>query len=193
MMPNKVSVLSVRQCKKSLNVKTLKYFHYPHSARAKTHALVLAGQEAAAPETREQGLVGLVAAALRDHDHERRQLPVFAADAVTEPRAEARTPGLLVAVIGLASPGLVLTIAAYSLLVQYRDHSLVRRSLLAMQYAAAALLVSSALRIAQAASGGQFHVVGMALVLGLFFVAYVMQLGVVLVLVLAAAIGLLIL
>jgi len=33
----------------------------------------------------------------------------------------------------------------------------------------------------------------MALVLGLFFVAYVMQLGVVLVLVLAAAIGLLIL
>jgi chromate transport protein ChrA len=41
----------------------------------------------------------------------------------------AGTPGLLVAVIGLASPGLVLSIGAYSLLVQYRDHSLVRRRL----------------------------------------------------------------
>ena len=40
---------------------------------------------------------------------------------------------------------------------------------------------------------GQFHVVGAALVLGLFLVAYVMQLGAVLVLLLAAAIGLLIL
>ncbi len=105
----------------------------------------------------------------------------------------AGTPGLLVAVIGLASPGLVLTIVAYSLLVQYRDHGLVRRSLVAMQYAAAALLASSALRMVQSASGGQFHVVGVALVLGLFLVAYVMQLGPVLVLVLAAALGVLIL
>ena len=105
----------------------------------------------------------------------------------------AGTPGLLVAVIGLASPGLVLTIGAYSLLVQYRDHGLVRRSLVAMQYAAAALLASSALRMVQSASGGQFQVVGVALVLGLFLVAYVMQLGPVLVLVLAAALGVLIL
>ena len=101
--------------------------------------------------------------------------------------------GLLVAIIGIALPGLVLTIAAYSLLVQYRDHSLVRRGLMAMQYAAAALLASSALRIMHAASGGQFHVMGAALVLGLFLAAYVMQLGAVLVLILAAAIGLLIL
>ena len=87
----------------------------------------------------------------------------------------------------------MLTIAAYNLLIQYRDHGLVRRGLLAMQYAAAALLASSALRIMHAASGGQFHVAGVALVLGLFLVAYVMQLGVVLVLILATAIGLLIL
>ena len=105
----------------------------------------------------------------------------------------AGTPGLLVAIIGIAWPGLVLTIGAYSFLVQYRNHSLVRRGLMAMQYAAAALLVSSALRMVQSASGGQFHVAGVALVLGLFLVAYVMQLGVVLVLVLAAAIGILIL
>jgi chromate transport protein ChrA len=90
-------------------------------------------------------------------------------------------------------PGLVLTIAAYSLLVQYRDYGLVRRGLMAMQYAAAALLASSALRIMHSASGGQFHVAGAALVLGLFLAAYVVQLGAVLVLILAAAIGLLIL
>ena len=105
----------------------------------------------------------------------------------------AGAPGLLVAIIGIALPGLVLTIAAYSLLVQYRDHRLVRRGLMAMQYAAAALLVSSALRMVQAASGGQFHGVGVALALGLFFVAYVVQLGAVLVLILAAAIGMLVL
>lgn len=105
----------------------------------------------------------------------------------------AGTPGLLVAVIGLAAPGLVLTIAAYSLLTQYRDHSLVRRGLLAMQYAAAALLASTALRMAQSTAGGQVHVVGIALVLGLFLMAYCLHLGPVLVVLLAAAMGMLIL
>jgi chromate transporter len=105
----------------------------------------------------------------------------------------AGTPGLLVAVIGLAAPGLVLSIAAYSLLMHYRDHSLVCRSLVAMQYAAAALLVSSALRMVQAAAGGQWHGVGVALTLGLFFIAHFLHLGPVLVVVLAAAVGMLIL
>src|SRR5215467_7038431 len=68
----------------------------------------------------------------------------------------AGTPGLLVAILGTAWPGLALTIAAYSFLVQYRNHVLVRRGLVAMQYAAAALPASSALRIAQSAAGGQF-------------------------------------
>lgn len=36
-------------------------------------------------------------------------------------------PGLLVAVMGLAAPGLVLSIGASSLLMTYRDHVLVRR------------------------------------------------------------------
>lgn len=102
-------------------------------------------------------------------------------------------PGLLVAVIGLAAPGLVLSIGAYSLLMQYRDHSLVRRSLMAMQYAAAALLVSSALRMVQAASGGQWHGVGVALGLGLFLLAYFLHLGPVLVVLLAAVVGMFIL
>jgi chromate transporter len=105
----------------------------------------------------------------------------------------AGAPGLLVAVIGLAAPGLVLSIAAYSLLLQYRDHNLVRRSLVAMQYAAAALLVSSALRMVQTASGSQWHGVGLALGLGLFLLAYLLHLGPVLVVLLAAVIGMLIL
>jgi chromate transporter len=105
----------------------------------------------------------------------------------------AGTPGLLVAVIGLAAPGLVLSIAAYSLLMQYRDHRLVRRSLVAMQYAAAALLVSSALRMVQTAANGQWHGVGVALGLGLFLLTYFLHLGPVLVMLLAAAVGILIL
>ena len=105
----------------------------------------------------------------------------------------AGTPGLLVAVIGLTAPGLALSIAAYGLLMQYRDHSLVRRSLAAMQYAAAALLVSSAVRMTQAAAGGQWHGVGVALGLGLFCIAYFLNLGPVLVVLLAAAVGMLIL
>ena len=52
---------------------------------------------------------------------------------------------------------------------------------------------SSALRMVQSAAGGQLHAVGVALVLGLFLVAYVMQLAAILVLVLAAALGMLIL
>lgn len=102
-------------------------------------------------------------------------------------------PGLLVAVIGLASPGLLLTLGAYSFLMTYRDHRLVRRSLLAMQYAAVALLASSALRMMQAASGGRWHGMGVALGLGLFLVAHFTPLGPVLVVILAAAVGMLIL
>ena len=102
-------------------------------------------------------------------------------------------PGLLVAVIGLTAPGLVLSIGAYSLLMTYRDHVLVRRSLLAMQYAAAALLVSSALHMVQVASGGRWHSVGVALGLGIFLVAYCMHLEPILVVLLATAVGILIL
>jgi chromate transport protein ChrA len=62
-----------------------------------------------------------------------------------------------------------------------------------MQYAAAALLASTALRMAQSAAGGQVHVVGMALVLGLFLMASFLHVGPVLVVLLAAAMGMLIL
>jgi chromate transporter len=101
--------------------------------------------------------------------------------------------GMLVAIIGLAAPGLVLSIGAYSLLMQYRDHLLVRRSLTAMQYAAAALLVSTALHMVQTAAGGQWHSMGIALGLGLFLAAYFLHLGPVLVVIVAAVVGMLIL
>lgn len=55
--------------------------------------------------------------------------------------------GLLAAIVGLALPGLLLTIAAAKLLGQNRDHWLVARVLTAMRYAAVALLLSSALKM----------------------------------------------
>ena len=51
-------------------------------AGTESHALVLAGEKRAPPHARDQGLIGLVAAALRDHNDERRQLLVLASDAV---------------------------------------------------------------------------------------------------------------
>ncbi|HEY7493222.1 MAG TPA: hypothetical protein VIH59_19180 [Candidatus Tectomicrobia bacterium] len=56
-----------------------------------------------------------------------------------------------------------------------------RRSLIAMQYAAAALLVSSALRMVQTAANGQWHGVGVALGLRLLLRTYFLHLGPVLV------------
>ena len=55
--------------------------------------------------------------------------------------------GLLGATIGLALPGLLLTIAAARFLAASRDVVLVQRVLAAMKYAAVALLLSSALKM----------------------------------------------
>src|SRR5262245_34356967 len=56
---------------------------------------MLARQKTATPQPAKDRLIGLVAAALRNHDDERRQVVVHAAQAVTEPRAEARPARLL--------------------------------------------------------------------------------------------------
>ena len=66
-------------------------------SRAKTHSLMLRGNKAAAPQSRENRLVGLVAAALRDHHDEVRQVRVFAAETIAQPRAQAGAPRLLAA------------------------------------------------------------------------------------------------
>ena len=63
--------------------------------RAELHALMLAGQEAAAPQPREQRLIVLLPRALRDHHDEGRQVLVLAAQAVAQPRAQAGPARLL--------------------------------------------------------------------------------------------------
>ena len=69
------------------------------AARAEAHALVIGGQEAAAPEAREQRLVGIQRLRLREHHDERRQVPILAAQAVADPRAHARPARLLAAAL----------------------------------------------------------------------------------------------
>ena len=60
-----------------------------------SNALMFAGEEAAPPVAGAQGLVGLVPAALGDHDHEAGQLLVFATDTVGEPSAQGGSSRLL--------------------------------------------------------------------------------------------------
>ncbi len=77
-------------------------------AGAEADPLVLAGQEAGAPQAREDGLIGAVAAALRDHDHEGRQVLVFGAQSVAEPGAEARPARLLAASLDVGDGRIVI-------------------------------------------------------------------------------------
>ncbi len=72
---------------------------------AQLAALVLAGQESAAPEARRQRLH--VAEALGDQHDEGRQVRVRAAEAVAHPRAEGRAAGLLAAGLEECDTGLV--------------------------------------------------------------------------------------
>src|SRR4051812_35008782 len=76
-------------------------------ARAKADALVLAGQKAVAPQAREDGLVGAVAAPLRDQDDKLGQVLVEAAQAVAQPGAEAGPARLLVAGLDVGGGGVV--------------------------------------------------------------------------------------
>src|SRR4051794_40117465 len=62
---------------------------------AETHALVLGGDEAAGPMAGGQRLVGLVAAALGDHDDERGEVGVLRAQSVREPGSDRRATWLL--------------------------------------------------------------------------------------------------
>ena len=70
------------------------------AAGAEPHALVAGRQEAAAPQPREERLVGVERLRLREQHDERRQILVLAAEAVADPRAHARTARLLAAASG---------------------------------------------------------------------------------------------
>jgi chromate transporter len=97
--------------------------------------------------------------------------------------------GLLAAVVGLVTPGLVLTISAYGVLLRYRDHPLVQRGLLAMQYAAVALLISSAINIFQTTSGVKIQWITIAFTAALFAAVQFLKVSPVLVMVAAVVTG----
>ena len=78
--------------------------------------------------------------------------------------------GALLAVMALAAPGLALTIAAYGAMGAMRQEPIVARALLAMQYAAVALLASSAFSALKRATGARFSLRS-ALLTGILLVA----------------------
>lgn len=55
----------------------------------------------------------------------------------------AGVPGLLVGVIGITLPGLVLAALFYTLIMAHREHPLVKKLLVLMQYGAVALLAAA--------------------------------------------------
>jgi chromate transporter len=81
-------------------------------------------------------------------------------------------PGLIVCIVALALPGLLLTIAAYAFLGSMRQNPFVARALLAMQFAAVALLASSALTMLRTASGARSQPVALAMTAAVFGLAY---------------------
>lgn len=101
----------------------------------------------------------------------------------------AGTAGLLVAITGLAMPGLLLTMGAYSILQRFRDHVLVSRALLAMQYAAVALLVSSGLKMLQSAGSSRVHLPGLFMAGTLFTAVHFLRLPPAAVVLLALVVG----
>lgn len=55
----------------------------------------------------------------------------------------AGVPGLMVSVIGITLPGLVLAAVFYSLIMAHKEHPLVKKLLILMQYGAVALLAAA--------------------------------------------------
>lgn len=81
-------------------------------------------------------------------------------------------PGLLVAVVGLAAPGLALTVGAFGLITRFRDNPFVGKALLAMQFGAAAILLSSTLNIWTTAAGSRWNSLAVLLTGGLFLAVH---------------------
>ena len=78
------------------------------AARAELHALVSRRQKSAAPQPVVERLVVRIAAALRDHDDERRQVVVLAAQSVGQPGADRRPAGKLEARLEERDGGIVI-------------------------------------------------------------------------------------
>ena len=78
------------------------------AAGAETHSLMIGRQKPATPQSREQRLVYIQRIGLRDEHHERRQILVFAAQAVTHPGAHTGSSGLLRAGLDKGDGGVVI-------------------------------------------------------------------------------------
>jgi chromate transport protein ChrA len=95
----------------------------------------------------------------------------------------------------MALPGLLLTVAAMRLLQQNRSHVSVQRALLAMRYAAVALLASSALKLipSEIPLRSARSIGGLCMVAAVFAAVQFFKLSPALGVVLAVAIGVVIL
>src|SRR5205823_14408363 len=82
----------------------------PHGGAgcAEIYALVSRRKKSAAPQAREQWLVRIDRAGLRDQDDECREILVVAAEPITHPRAQTGTPGLLAAGLDKRNRGVVI-------------------------------------------------------------------------------------
>ena len=97
--------------------------------------------------------------------------------------------GLVTAIVGMAAPGLLLTAGAYGALRRYHDHWFVQRSLVALQFAAAALLAGSSLNIWKSAAAARVPLGGVVIAVGVFCTVYLFKLSPVIAILLAVAAG----
>jgi len=102
-------------------------------------------------------------------------------------------PGLFAATVGIAAPGLLLTIACAQLIKRGQDYVVVERVLTAMKYAAGALLASSALRLMPALRVSRQGVAGLLLVVAVFVMVHKFKLNPALAILASMAAGALIL
>lgn len=83
-------------------------------------------------------------------------------------------PGMVVSIIGIAMPGLVFSALCYSLIVRYREHPIVAKLLVLMQYGAVALLAAALFSLIKPL-GKDFHLQAAILSAALFFAVAVMD------------------
>lgn len=100
--------------------------------------------------------------------------------------------GLVVSVAALTLPGVVVMVAAYTLMMQHRDHPLLQRFLTAMKYATPALLAVTAFAMFRGVLEERPHIGGVILMGGLFAALYWFHMSPLVAVVLAGLLGLVI-
>lgn len=103
----------------------------------------------------------------------------------------AGVPGMTVAIVSLALPGLILAVAAYGVLARHRNHPFIGRTLQTLQFAAVALLAGSAANLLRSVSSTAAQPTGLLVVAGLFVAVQFLRLAPALAVVLGAIAGVL--